>query len=293
MRGILAVIAASILFGITPSANKFILLSGMSGDCVLIYQILVMIVSSALVMAVKKYSFRLPVKMILKLLTLGALGIGGTDYLLNLSYGYLQVGTVVMLHFMYPAMVLIIMVAGFHQKLSPLTACTVALSLLGLVLVSDASGGINLTGAALALGSGAFYAFFTVYNEKGGVEHLPLFTRLFYMSLGTFIVFYPKTLICGNFSVPTDPLIGLMLLGGVGVGSFLGFYLITVGIRQIGAERVAFLNMLEPVTGVLAGMLIYREVLTVRSACGCGCVLASVLLIALDGRNKPPVEHAA
>lgn len=293
MRGILAVIAASLLFGITPSANKFVLLSGMSGDCVLFYQILVMLAVSALAMAARGDPFRLPAKMILRLLALGALGMGGTDYLLNLSYGYLQVGTVLMLHFLYPAMVLIIMVAVFHQRLSRLAVCAVALSLLGLVLVSGVSGGVNPTGAALALGSGATYAFFTVSNEKGGAEHLPLFTRLFYMSLGTFLIFCPKTLLSGNFSVPADLPTGLVLLGGVGLGCFLAFYLITAGIRQIGAERVAFLNMLEPVTGVLAGVLIYREILTARSVCGCACVLASVLLIALDGRKKADAERAA
>ena len=48
LRGILAIITASILFGITPSGNKYVLLSGMTSDCVLFYQVIVMIAGTAL-----------------------------------------------------------------------------------------------------------------------------------------------------------------------------------------------------------------------------------------------------
>ena len=71
LRGILAIITASILFGITPSGNKYVLLSGMTSDCVLFYQVIVMIAGTALVMAVKHIPFRVPAKAAAKLLVLG------------------------------------------------------------------------------------------------------------------------------------------------------------------------------------------------------------------------------
>ena len=72
----------------------------------------------------------------------------------------------------------------------------------------------------------------------------------------------------------------------VGIGSLLGFYFITAGVKYIGASKAAFINMLEPVTGVIGGVLFYHDVINFRSLIGCICVLLSVLLIAMDGKSS-------
>ena len=282
-RGILYVILASLLFGVTPLGNKFVLLTGMAADCVLFYQALTMIVGTALAIAVTRCSLRIPKKDILFLLFIGAVGMGATDYLLNLSYGYLQVSTVVMLHFLYPTIVLLVSALLFRQKVSKVTAGAVVLSVAGLVLVTDFSGGMNPVGAALALGSAAAYAFFVLANDFGEVNRNALVVKLFYLSVGAAAVYGVKTVACGNFSLPVDGKTALALIGLVGVGSLVGFYFITAGVKIVGAGKAAFLNMLEPITGILGGVFFYHEALSGRGWTGCLCVLLSVLLIGLEG----------
>lgn len=255
----------------------------MASECVLFYQVVVMILGTLLVMAVRKIHILIPLADAVKLMCLGVVGMGCTDYLLNRSYECLPLSIAVMLHFMYPAIVLLIMFLVFRQKLSPFTLGAVLLSLVGLVLVSDTQGGINWKGALLALGSAVTYALFAVANDRGSVNRYPLMVKLFYMSLGTAVIYGGKTLLGGSFSLPADGKTGAVLAGVVGIGSLLAFYFITAGIKGIGAGRAAVLNMLEPMTGVVGGVLIYHEVLTKRAGIGCLCVLAAVLLIALDG----------
>lgn len=283
MRGILYVVAASILFGLTPSANKFVILSGLTPDCTLFYQLTVMVIGCFILAKVQHQSLRVSRSEAVRLVLVGILGMGVTCHLINSAYVYLPVGTAVMLHFMYPTIVLLIMVILFHQKLSMFSIGAVAMSILGLFLVSGSAGGINLKGAAYALGSGVAYAVFTVSNEKAGIEKLPLFVRLFYLSLSALVVVAAVTFAGGSFAVPADGVTALVLFGGVGIGSLLAFYAFTAGIQLIGAEQVAFINLMEPVVGVVTGVLFYHEILTARSVLGSVCILASIFLIAMDG----------
>lgn len=290
VRGILAVVAASIFFGLVPSANKFVLLSGMTSDCIVFYMTLAMIATTALVLILKKESPRMNPSLAVKLLALGAIGMGGTDYFLDQAYVSLPVSVVVMLHFLYPSIVLVIMVAGFHHHLSASKIGAVLFSILGLVLISNTSGGLDAAGAAYAIGSACTYAFFVIANDYGEIRQQSLIVKLFYVSIGASIAIGPGTLASGHLSAPVGWSTALMLFGGVGLGTLLAFYLVTVGIRHIGAERAAFFNMLEPITGVLIGAAAYHETLTAKSIIGCVCVLLSVLFIAFDGYREYQVQ---
>lgn len=284
-RGILYVILASIIFGIVPLGNNYVLLSGMDPSCVLFYQALLMSFSCFIVLKLKKVSIRIDTKNTVSLLLLGAVGMGFTDYFLNLGMKQMQVSSVIMLHFLYPTIVLLISMAFFRQKLTGLTAVAVALSVLGLILVTDLSGTITPLGAAFAIGSAIAYALFVIANERGSFNRYNLILRLFYMSVGMGSVYGIKSVVSEVISLPASPDVWFVLVAIVGIISVLGFYFMTAGIKLLGASRAAFINMLEPVTAVIGGILFYHDIITVRSIIGCLCVLLSVLFIAMDGKH--------
>ncbi|MBQ4425326.1 MAG: DMT family transporter [Oscillospiraceae bacterium] len=282
VRGIISVIIASVLFGITPLGNKYVLLSGMSEECVLVWQAFVQIVGTGLCRLFSAQKSRIPGKDILRLLLIGGAFLGGTDYLLNSAYGYLPVSIVIMLHFIYPVIVLLISVLFLHKKLSKVMLLTMGLSLLGLVLITDFAGGITLKGVLFALGSALAYALFIVTSDTESIRQYSLLQKLYYFSWGAFIVYGIKILLSGSFSMPADGKTAIILIGVVGIGSLLGFYFITAGVRRIGAGKTALLNMLEPITGVIGGVLVYHEVIGMRGAAGCVCVILAVLAFSLE-----------
>lgn len=286
LLGVLYITAASFLFGVIPSGNNYVLLQGMEADCLLCYQTVTMVLGAACLLAVKKISIQIPIQDIAELFVLGAVGMGVTDYLLNLAYELLPVSTVVMLHFLYPAIVLVISCGVFHQGISVFSAGAVVLSIFGLILVGGLQGGVSLQGVIFALGSALSYAFFVTANQHGQVNRLPLMVKLFYMSLITMIIYLMKTGFSRHFSLPSDFKTGAIAIGVVGLGSLLACYLITAGIKQIGARKASFLNMLEPVAGVVLSVLIYQESFPLRSLIGCLCIVGSVLFIAFDSRES-------
>lgn len=285
-HGVFDVLIASFLFGITPLGNNYVLHNGMLPDCVLLYQAAVMTLGATLFARRLKQSLHIYCRDAVKLMLIGAIGIGFTDYFLNLAMTQMQVSSVIMLHFMYPTIVLLASVLFFHQSFSKLTLIAMLASVGGLILVTDFSGAMTPLGVLFALLSAVFYAGFVLTNDHGDFNRYPLMVKLFYMSLGTVLLYGSKVTISGNLSFPVNISVWFVLVVVVGFGSMIGFYFITAGVKSVGASKAAFLNMLEPTIGVVGGVLLYHDVIGIKGMIGCVCVLLSVLLIALDGANN-------
>lgn len=288
---ILMIALASVLFGIVPSGNNYILLSGMAPGCLLFWQMLTMTAVSGAVMKIRRIRLCLCRKDVIRLAIIGLVGIGATDYLLNMAYKHLPVSAATMLHFVYPAMVLLVSVVFFHRRLSIFSVGALLFSLLGLYLAAGLKGHtLNLPGILFALGSAAAYTFFVIANDHGDVNRLPLIEKLFVMSFACMIFYAGEMIWRGEGTLPRDAFTAVILFGLVGIGTLIGFYLITAGIARIGADRAAFLNVLEPLVGTLGGVLIYGEKISRQAMIGCGCILISILLIAADGKAATRVK---
>jgi len=59
-----------------------------------------------------------------------------------------------------------------------------------------------------------------------------------------------------------------------------------MAIEKIGATPTAILGVLEPLTGLLIGIIVYGEKLTLFSALGVVLIFASVVLVIVGDRKK-------
>lgn len=286
LRGFIAIVLASLCFGIAPSGSKYVLSSGMKEDCQVLYQCFCMVVLYALSILVKKRRFRLPMKDSLELIMLGAIGLGGTDYLVALAFGQLNVGTAVMIHFMFPSLVLLATVVFFGRKLSLLSFSAVVVSAAGLYCAATPSGGLPIVGLLGALGSAITYSIFVIANDRSNVAHYPTVIRMFYMSLGATIFALGKVSLSGSFSLPISRNVSLVLFGAVAFLCAVGYLLMAYGTERIGAAEASFLSMLEPAFGALFGILIYHEVISPKALIGYLLIPLSIFLIAKDDSKQ-------
>ncbi|NLJ79893.1 MAG: EamA family transporter [Firmicutes bacterium] len=88
-----------------------------------------------------------------------------------------------------------------------------------------------------------------------------------------------------EFIIPGEAAIWLGLVFISLISTVLALRLLSFGIRLLGPANAAVLNTIEPLTSVLAGVLFYGETLSLSAVLGCGFVIISVLLIALDSRR--------
>lgn len=280
--GIIAVICASLLLGIIPSVNKLILLSGMSSGCIVFLTYLTSASGMLFIILIRREPFRVRPVQFFTLLFTGFSGLGMTGFLLNMAYELIPVGLATMLHFLYPSLVSVAMILFFRQRITLLKSGAILFSIAGMFLIADLSGGLKFAGILIALCSSLTYSFYFIINEKGCISVLPLTVKFFYVSVGSSLMFGILTFSRNEFSLPSSPAVGVELFLIAGLGSMLAFFLITYGIKKAGASTSSFLNMLEPITSLIVGSILYQEYPSLLSLAGCAFVLFSVLLAALD-----------
>ncbi len=293
MYGIVAVVCASLLFSITPSAQKYVLLSGISADCMVFYQEMFMFFWATAGMIRKKENPVIGIRPAVKQIALGAAGIGLTNFFYGHALKTLPVSTVVLLHFLYPLMVLILMAVLFKKKPGKIGCIAGIASIIGMVLVSGATGIQNVAGMGFALLSGLCYASFIVSNDENAGMGYDLSVRLFHMTLGAFLVTFALLAIRGGFEISHRLEVNLTMFFVLGLGTCSGFYLISKGVGMIGADKAAFLNMLEPVGTTIVGVIVYKEAITGKGLAGCVLILTGALLISLDkpAQEKPYISE--
>lgn len=284
-QGILCIAGASLLFGLIPTANKYVLLSGVSAECITFFSQSIIAVLSIIIALVTRNSLRVKRKQLFKLLVLGAIGMGGTTFLLSSATLLIPVGIATVLHFLYPTIVSVTMVALFGQHMSKYKLVAILCSISGMLLITNTKGGGGLqwTGVLLALCSSLTYSFYMISNEKGTINALSLIVKLAYTSMGSALAFGAIAEYNDAVRLPETGSAVLVLVVICGLGSLGAFYLITAGIKRIGASIASFVNMMEPITSVVVSAIVYREMPKLSMIAGMVLVLSAVFLVALDG----------
>ena len=276
MKGYLAIIAASLLYGIMPVLSKLLLLEGMNSSSIVVWRFCFSTVFCLAIMLIKKIPFQATPRQIGVMIVVGILGFGMTATLVTAAYNYIPVGLATMFQFSYPLFT--------KEKIGALRAVAVAFLAVGLVLMMDFSGGANYTGIALALLSGVTYAFYVVSNQRSCFRMLDGFTTMFYAMVASSIFFTLQSLVSGQLMAPPTPKSWLLAMI---IGLFCTVFslrLLLYGISVLGASNASILNILEPLTSLISGALIYGDQLSIPTMIGCGLVILAILLVSLAGK---------
>lgn len=287
-RNFLFVIAASLLFGIIPSIQDHVLLSGVTPIALVILCNGVSCLIGLIYSILTHTSLRINRRNLLDIAGVGVIGLFLTDYLLDIAYTMIPVGFVTMIHFLYPSVVCIVMALRFHEKMNLRKVFAMLCSATGLILLAGGSFSGNLFGVLVASSTAAAYAFYMIKSDKSSVALMPLSTRVFYTnlfvtlaaSLVAFILSFQADIVFPQSS--TDWLLGCV------AGSMLcaATFLINAGIIKLGAGTASFINMVEPITSLIVSAIVYRYVITPSSFLGCFFILGALAFIARNSQNK-------
>lgn len=286
LLGIICVAGTATILGIMPTIQKQIMLNGLPLNSLMLFTNLTLAIICLIIILIKKRSFRVSKKQLVQSLLIGILGVLLTGLFLNSSYLYLPVGTTIMLNFLYPTIVCIAMGTIFKAGFTKLQVTAIAASILGMVFLTGGGGDMPVRGVVLAIASAFTYATYLILNEKGEANELPIEVKLFYASLpsaAAFAVIAPAT---GSFALPADAVQWLMVIGGSGMFTACGYFLMIFGVGRLGASTAAFVSMLEPIVSVVFGTLWFKDPVTVGMTIGGGLVMVSILLITIDGYQK-------
>lgn len=210
-----------------------------------------------------------------------------TTILMFLAYNYIPSSLTTTIHFTYPAIVLIICRVVYKQKIVPLKYICCALCILGVVLFCSLGGEVKLLGVLLAFASAITFALYVTTLSASGLQEV--FTPYRMVLLMNLTGAAAMTVVCavtGKFAFDM-PLMGwvfsflLSMCSGVGA-----VVLFQMGLKRCGPQNASMFSTFEPLTSVLAGVIILHEPLTVQTGFGILLILGAVFLLSVYGKNE-------
>lgn len=277
-----AVAAAS--YGMNPLFALPLYRAGMNTDDVLFFRYLLAIPILGIMVWLRGRSFRVEAKAIPLLAVMGLL-VAMSSLTLFLSYHYMDAGIASTLLFVYPMMVALIMVFFFHERLTLNTIFCLCLALIGIGLLYKGEDGatLNTTGMLMVLISALLYAIYIAGVNRPPLNNIPTISMTFYVLVAGLFLFVAKTRFCTSLSLPEHLWEWGNLLALAVLPTTVSFLCTTQAVQYIGATPTAILGVLEPVTALFIGVLVFDEAFTVRTAGGVVLIILAVALVIAGG----------
>ena len=290
LKGYVCVMVSAFIFGCMPLMAKNIYAEGVNPLSLVLYRNLFSVPVLALLAKCKGQSLIISKKAIPSISILAVMGCCLAPVLLFVSYRYLASGTATVFHFVYPAVVVFAEIIFLKGKIKPGNILSIAMCVAGICMFYVPGEPLNLFGSAVALLSGVAFAVYVVLLSSFKYKEISGFVFSFYVALICSVIMLVLCLSSGQFTVPGSFRGWIMIFFfavAINVGAVVLFQ---HGTFIIGGERASILSTVEPITSVIIGVLVFHEIIVMRTVFGILLVISASILIAvldmLDIKNK-------
>lgn len=279
----LYVIVSSILFGIIPSLQSLIMLSGASPLGTMTIVMSVSTTLSFIISRFRKTTLCINRQQVFPIIVAGVF-LCTTDLLLDISYTLIPVGLTTMIHFMYPTIVCIINTVMFKEKGSRNILLSIILAIIGFICLGVANVSTNYMGILFAMITALTYGSYLIMSGRKPLNSITAPSFVFYVSLISASLGWLITLLT-HVAVPNLMNVGpLVLLSSIML--FSATFLLKIGIKKIGSTIVSILSVIEPVTSLILSSVLFSYKLSMTTILGCMLLLLSLIPV-LKQRARP------
>ncbi len=281
-KGYLFAAISAATYGMNPLFALPLYEGGMDLYSVLFFRYLFAIPILAIMLKIRRRYFSIEKKDLMPLIVLGILFAMSSITLFS-SYHHMDVGIASTILFVYPIIVALIMFLFFKEKISVKTMICIAVALLGIVLLCKSGEGavVSTKGVLFVLGSSLSYAIYIVYVNKSRINKMATIKVTLYVLIVGWIIFAIRALASGVLTTPPAEkwwlwanIIALSVFPTV-----ISLICTTEAIQYIGSTPTAILGVLEPVTAVFFGIVVFHEIITTRILIGLILVITSVTFV--------------
>lgn len=282
IKGILYAAVSSSTFGLAPFFSLTLLLAGFSAFEVLSYRWGVATIALTLFGWCSGCSFRLEKKDFLVVLLLSLLR-AVTSFSLLIAYQNIATGVASTIHFMYPLAVSLVMMYFFQEKKSLWVMFAVFMSLLGAALLSsgelEAKNGDTIVGLVAACVSVFSYAGYIVgVRMTRAVRINSTVLTCYVIGLGT-VLYFIGALTTSGLRLVADGYTWLIILGLALPATAISNITLVRAIKYAGPTLTSILGAMEPLTAVVIGVFVFKELFTLNSAIGIILILLAVSVV--------------
>lgn len=284
--GYLAGVVSGITYGMNPLFGVPVINKGLDVNSLLFYRYGVATLLMLAFMLVAKKQIRISWKQFGLMTILGILFTGCSITLFE-AYKYIPSGIATSILYVYPIMVALIMMF-FKQFPTWQTWVSIFAGVAGAVLLSMNGGGgfIDWRGIALVVASGLCYTIFIVMvNLSKEVKAIPNLTLTFYcFFIGSLMLFALSGFGLHLNPVP-DAVSWLNVLGLAVLPTAVATITLAASSKAVGATKTSVLGILEPLTAIVIGTLVFKEAFTLNVAIGVALILFAILFMILTEKK--------
>lgn len=284
--GYLAGIVSGITYGMNPLFGVPVINKGLDVNSLLFYRYGVATLLMLVYMFVAKKQIRISWRQFGLMVVLGVLFTGCSITLFE-SYKYIPSGVATSILYVYPIMVALIMMF-FGQFPSWKTWVSIFAGVAGAVLLSvKGSGGfIDWKGILLVVASGLCYTLFIVIvNQSKQIKALPNLTLTFYCFLVGSVMLFCLSGFGLRLNAVPDAVSWLNILGLAILPTAIATITLAAATKSVGATKTSVLGILEPLTAIFVGTLVFHEAFTANVALGVALIIFAILFMILTEKK--------
>lgn len=277
-------LVSSATFGLIPLFSLPLLHAGFSAATTLFYRFAIAALSLGIILALRHERFALRGIDVCKLAGLSSMYMLAA-LLLFWAFSHLPSGVAATLQFLYPVMVMLIMVGFFGERFVCTTFLAILLSIAGVGMLSSGGGAegkaLNWLGVGMMLLSALCNALYIVGLQIARIPNVSGLMLTFYVMLCSALLSLANALGSGSFQLLTRPQdMGMAVLLAL-ITAVISNWTLILAIQYIGSTLASVLGVLEPLTAVLVGILVFGEPFSPALAGGVSLIIAAVLLVML------------
>lgn len=285
--GYALVILSAVIFGSLPVLVKSIYAEGVNSLSVILLRNLFSAPVAGLIAWCQQKSLKIPVKSIPTVAAVGLMGCCVAPLLLFSSYFFIGAGIATVFHFIYPAAVVLGGVLCYRERMNLGHIISVLMCVVGVALFYTPGEPLDWRGSILALVSGVAYAVYILLLAHFQYREITGYLLTFYTFAINAVVMAVVCLALDMLTLPVTArgwVLCLVLAIAVNVCAVAMFQ---KGTRIIGGPQASVLSTLEPITGVLVGVMVFQERMGVLGGIGSVLViLAGVVIVISDLRKE-------
>ncbi len=281
--GIAEALLSATFFGLIPVLFLPIYEAGISPETSLIYRFSFAALMMLIPIKLKKQSLRIPLNTHLCLAFCGLSYYIGALFLFS-SFTHMASGVAVTIFFTNPIFVMVLMALFYKEKIETYKIFLSITTVLGLALLSGVfhtQVSINVIGISFAILSSLAFSFYIVALHRLQCTKTSKKTLSFYLFFYCTLFSYIYSLATDSFLLPNSSFVWLFLVLSALITAVLPNLLLMSAMKKIGSVLASILGVMDPITAVIVGILVFNEALNFSIASGIIIVLGSVMLITI------------
>jgi drug/metabolite transporter (DMT)-like permease len=289
--GVVYIVISAVSFGAMPIFGRIAYADGVDTSTLLFLRFGLAASVLLVVMAVRRLGFPRG-RVLAGLLALGTIGYVGQSAAYFTAVRLAPVALVVLLLYLYPALVTLLAAAFFGDRITVPKALALVVALCGTALtIGPIEGSVSTLGIALALVAAVVYASYILLGSRliASAGAIPSATLIVVSAASV----YGLVVAAGGLTLPGGARGWSAILALGLVSSVVSIVTFFAGLDRVGPTAAATLSTLEPVVSVALGALVLGESISWLQISGGILILGAVIVLALSSQTVCEVPDAS